>query len=232
MNILIGCEESQEVCKAFRALGFNAFSCDLKPCSGGHPEWHIQCDVLEILGQQIKIVTQDGTEYWIDKWDVAIFHPPCTFITVSGNRWYAGTEQRKQGIAFAEMLWKANIERIALENPIGVLSTQSILGKPSQIIQPYMFGHGETKATCLWLKGLPLLIATKLVEGREGRVWKMPPSKDRAILRSKTYPGIAQAIAIQWSKYIMEVKAGCNADSHDDGIPPNTKELGILPTIL
>ena len=184
MKILIACEESQVVCTEFRALGHEAYSCDILPPSGGHPEWHIQDDVLKYLD---------------DGWDMMIAFPPCTHLAVSGARWFA--EKRKDGrqqkaIEFFMKLANAPIEKIAIENPISVMST--VWRKPDQIIQPWMFGHGETKATCLWLKNLPPLKPTNIVDGREQRIWKMPPSKDRAKLRSKTYPGIAKAMAEQW----------------------------------
>lgn len=184
MRVLIACEESQEVCKAFRALGHEAYSCDIQPCSGGHPEWHLQVDALQML----KI-----------KWDLIIAHPPCTDLAVSGARWFA--EKRADGrqqksIEFFMQFANCTCERIAIENPIGIMS--SIWRKPDQIIQPWQFGHGETKATCLWLKGLPGLKPTDIVEGREQRIWKMPPGAERSKLRSKTYPGIAKAMAEQW----------------------------------
>lgn len=184
MKVLVACEESQEVCKAFRARGHEAYSCDLQECSGGHPEWHIKADALEL----IKI-----------KWDLIIAHPPCTDLAVSGARWFE--QKRKDGrqqdaIDFFMRFVNADCEYIAIENPVGIMSTH--YRKPDQIIQPWMFGHGETKATCLWLKGLPPLEPTDIVDGREQRVWKMAPGPDRAKLRSKTYPGIARAMAEQW----------------------------------
>lgn len=185
MNILIACEESQEVCKAFRAKGHEAFSCDVVPCSGGHPEWHYQCDVRNILNFG---------------WDMIIAHPPCTDLCSSGARWF--DEKRKDGrqqksIEFFMAFTEAKCEKIAIENPIGIMSTY--YRKPDQIIQPWQFGHNETKATCLWLKGLPILEPTNIIEGEhEHKIWKMPPSKDRSRLRSKTFPGIAAAMAEQW----------------------------------
>lgn len=182
--VLVACEESQEVCRAFRSLGHEAYSCDIEPCSGGHPEFHLRCDALELLKM---------------KWDMILAFPPCTDLAVSGARYFA--EKREDGrqqksIEFFMKFAKADCSRIAIENPVGIMSTY--WRKPDQIIQPWMFGHGETKATCLWLKGLPLLTPTDVVEGREQRVWKMPPGKDRAKLRSRTYPGIARAMAEQW----------------------------------
>lgn len=184
MKVLVACEESQEVCKAFREIGHEAYSCDIQECSGGHPEWHIQGNVLPLLKE---------------KWDLIIAHPPCTDLAVSGARWFAqkradGRQQRS--IEFFMEFTKLDCKRVAIENPICIMSR--IWRKPDQIIQPWMFGHGETKATCLWLKGLPLLTPTNIVDGRDQRVWKMPPSKNRSKLRSKTLPGIAKAMAEQW----------------------------------
>jgi hypothetical protein len=136
-----------------------------------------------------------------DGWDLAIFHPPCTRLTVAGARWFKGREhEQAEAIAFAERLWDAPIPRKALENPIGVLSTRSRLGKPSQIIQPWQFGHGETKATCLWLYGVAPLVPTDVVDGREARVHKMAPGPNRWKERSRTYAGIAAAMADQWGR--------------------------------
>lgn len=135
-----------------------------------------------------------------NKWDMIIAHPPCDHLAVSGARWFAEKRadgRQRRAIDFFMAMIEANAPRIAVENPIGIMSR--IYRKPDQIIQPWQFGHGETKATCLWLKGLPLLIPTNIVAGREQRIWKMPPSPDRAKLRSRTFPGIAQAMATQWS---------------------------------
>ena len=185
MKILVGCEESQVIAKAFRASGHEAYSCDLYPCSGGHPEWHIQKDVIEVMGH--------GT------WDMGICHPPCTDLAVSGARWFKekiadGRQQR--GIDFFMEFVKWKCPKKTIENPIGIMSR--IYRKPDQIIQPWQFGHGETKATCLWLFGLPKLEPTNIVSGREARIHKMPPGPERSKLRSKTFPGIAAAMAEQW----------------------------------
>lgn len=192
MRILIACEESQAVCIEMRRLGHEAYSCDLQPCSGGHPEWHLQCDALELLKM---------------RWDLIIAHPPCTDLASSGARWFP--EKRADGrqqksIEFFMRFVNADCPRIAIENPIGIMS--SIYRKPDQIIQPWQFGHGETKATCLWLKGLDALTPTNIVGGREHRVWRMAPGPDRAKERSKTFPGIARAMAEQW--------AGPNEETH------------------
>jgi len=186
MKILIACEESQVVTKEFRKLGHEAYSCDLLECSGEHPEWHIQEDVRRVMDKP---------------WDMIIAFPPCTHLASSGARWFK--EKRKDGRQlraiqfFMIFAWRTDIP-IAIENPIGIMST--FYRKPDQIIQPWQFGHGETKATCLWLNKLQKLEPTDIVEGRVNRIHKMPESKDRAKLRSKTYPGIAKAMAAQWGK--------------------------------
>lgn len=168
----------------FVKKGHEAYSCDIEPCSGGHPEWHIKGDVIPYLSYG---------------WDMIIAFPPCTHLAASGARYFKEKRadgRQQQAIDF--FLHFANITgpKVAIENPVGVMST--IYRKPDQIIQPWQFGHGETKKTCLWLQGLPKLIPTDIVDGREQRIWKMPPGKDRAKMRSKTYPGIAKAMAQQW----------------------------------
>ena len=201
MNILVACEESQRVCTAFRERGHNAYSCDIEPCSGGHPEWHIMQDVIPLLDGRCSFKTMDGIEHQIDrKWDLIIAFPPCTHLAVSGARYFEKKRKdgrQQQGIDFFMEFVNADCEKIAIENPIGIMSTQ--YRKPDQIIQPWMFGHGETKATCLWLKNLPKLEPTDIVDGREQRIWKMPPGPERAKERSKTYEGIARAMSSQWS---------------------------------
>ena len=203
MIILVGCEESQVITIALRKRGHKAYSCDILPCSGGHPEWHIQGDVLDIIGNGDKtIVLQNGEEIYVQQWDMGIFHPPCTRLCNSGVMWLDKRnlwEDMQKGAEFFKILLNANIQKIAVENPIPHKYALEIIGrKYDQIVQPWMFGHGETKATCFWLKGLPALKGTNIVSGREQRLHKLPPSKDRAMLRSKTYPGIAEAIAEQW----------------------------------
>jgi len=192
LKILVACEESQVVCNAFRAKGHEAWSCDILPTSGSYPEWHIQDDVMNVLRHDI--VSPSSCEY-----DMVIAFPPCTDLAVSGARWFE--EKRKDGrqqksIMFFEFFTYLKNKYVAIENPIGIMST--IYRKPDQIIQPWQFGHGETKSTCLWLNNLPLLVPTDIVDGREQKIWKMPPSEDRAKLRSKTYNGIAEAMANQW----------------------------------
>jgi hypothetical protein len=215
MNVLIACEESQEVCKAFRAHGHRAFSCDIQECSGGHPEWHIQDNVLKILNgcrpafcfkdfndrdEYPVFKTMDGHLHKTpERWDLIIAHPPCTDLAVSGARWFPEKQKdmrQQKAVAFFMQMICANCDRIAVENPIGIMST--VYRKPDQIIQPWQFGHGESKATCLWLKGLPFLKPTDVVEGRDQRIWRMSPGPDRAKFRSKTFPGIAKAMSEQW----------------------------------
>lgn len=200
MNVLIACEESQRVCIEFRKKGHFVFSCDIEECSGGHPEWHIKEDVLRILNGECGFTTQNGDD-WIfpRKWDLIIAFPPCTHLAVSGARYFEQKRKdgrQQQGIDFFMEFIKADCEKIAIENPIGIMSTH--YRKPDQIIQPWMFGHGETKATCLWLKNLPKLEPTNIVDGREQRIWRTPPGPERAKERSKTFPGIAKAMAEQW----------------------------------
>lgn len=188
-KVLTACEESQAVTKEMRFLGLEAFSCDIEPCSGGHPEWHLQCDAALIIKQD---------------WDLIIAFPPCTHLAASGARYFEKKRidgRQQEGIDFFLKFANAECPRICVENPIGIMSTH--FRKPDQIIQPWQFGHGETKATCLWLKNLPKLNPTNIVEGREPRVWRMAPSKHRARLRSKTYPGIAKAMAEQWSRLLQ-----------------------------
>lgn len=186
-RVLVACEYSGAVRSAFRAKGFDAWSCDLLPAEDGS-EFHYHGDVLAayIMGQQ---------------WDLMIAHPPCTHLAVSGARWFKDKqEEQKNALWFAKALWSANISKIALENPVSILSTH--IRKPDQIIQPWQFGHGETKATCLWLKNLPKLEPTNIVEGRQPRVHMMAPSPDRWKERSRTYSGIAAAMADQWGTYL------------------------------
>lgn len=181
LRVLVGCEFSQIVTKAFREKGHEAYSCDLLQTEG-RPEWHYQCNIIDILDQD---------------WDLGIFHPPCTHLAVSGARWFKYKQKdQAEALDFVRLLMDAPIPRTAIENPVSIISTR--IRKPDQIIQPWMFGHGETKSTCLWLKNLPLLKATNIAEGRENRIYKMPPSKDRWKNRSRTYKGIAEAMSLQW----------------------------------
>ena len=231
MNVLIACEESQEVCKAFRARGHTAFSCDIQECSGGHPEWHIQGDCLPLLDGNMCFLTQDGSFGCIEgKWDLIIAHPPCTYLTVCGNAWF-NTERygkkaeqrwkdRVEGAVFFMRFVAADCDKIAIENPIGIMGT--VYRKADQIIQPYQFGHHAMKATCLWLKNLPKLVPTDIVDPGEFLVSKTGSGKRHNVgssaayardengkilswndprtakERSKTYPGIAKAMAEQW----------------------------------
>lgn len=196
MKILIACEESQEVCKAFRELGHEAYSCDILECSGGHPEWHIKGDVLEQLNKG---------------WDMMIAHPPCTHIAVSGARHFKekiADGRQQQAIDFFMKLINAPIERICVENPVCIMSTK--YRKPEQIIQPWMFGDEFQKTTCLWLKNLPKLEPTKIVgkgefvtfkSGKRMSKW-FATSFGNGKKRSKTFPGIAKAMAEQWGKCV------------------------------
>jgi len=197
MIILVACEESQEVCKAFRKLGHEAFSCDILPCSGGHTEWHIQGDVRKYLGKN-KYNNFKG-------WDLIIAFPPCTDLAVSGARYFERKRKdgsQKKSIEFFMLFANADCDKIVIENPVGIIS--STWRKPDQIIQPWMFGEDASKKTCLWLKGLPKLIPTKVIKKKRysnqtsSGQNKLAPSKDRAKIRSKTYSGIAKAMAEQW----------------------------------
>ena len=185
MKVLIACEYSGIVRDAFIRAGHDAMSCDMMPTESHGP--HYQGDLFDVIDYP---------------WDLAIFHPPCTHLSVSGSRHFAakrmdGRQQAAVSFFMQIVRRSAHIPMVAIENPVCIMS--SLYRKPDQIIQPWMFGHGETKATCLWLKELPLLQPTKIVEGREARIHRMPPSADRWKERSKTYSGIAEAMAIQWS---------------------------------
>lgn len=237
INILVACEESQRVCTEFRKLGFNAFSCDLLPCSGGHPEWHFQYDVLEIIKNRGGILQDGHSEYIEGDWDMMVAHPPCTFLAVSGAKWYYHpddkdlpiekrrphpkfpnrAQDREDGAAFFMALANSNINRIAIENPVGIMNTR--FRKPDQIVQPWMFGDSASKKTCLWLKNLPMLEPTDIVDegeyiefgsGRRLAKWysdgltKTKTPEERRTWRSKTFPGFAKAIAEQWGKVLID----------------------------
>ena len=229
MKVLVACEESQRVCMAFRKRGHEAYSCDIQPCSGGHPEWHIMQDVIPLLNGNCELKTTDGTIHKIEgKWDLLIAHPPCTFLTVSGNRWFnverygdravERLKARKEAAEFFMAFINADIPCVCVENPVGYMSTH--YRKPDCIIQPYEFGHTARKKTCLWLKNLPPLIPTDVVSHGEilsggysvgayenydtdenGKIlrWNDPRT---AKARSKTFPGIAIAMAEQWGIYL------------------------------
>ena len=207
MKVLVACEESQAVTIELRKLGHEAYSCDIVECSGGHEEWHLQCDVRQILKM---------------KWDMIIAFPPCTYLTVSGNAWFniekygdaaiKRYQNRKEAIDFFTLFTKADCDKIVIENPIGVMGTE--WRKPDQIIQPYFFGDPERKSTCLWIKGLPLLqhkkeeyVQPNIIKYKDGKrtypKWHMDslnlPPDERAKVRSKTFPGIAKAMAKQWT---------------------------------
>ena len=207
MRILVACEFSGVVRDAFRALGHDAWSCDILPsevpASGLGHLYHLQGDVARVLGGNIPS-DMTGDSFYRDTptfraWDLLIAHPPCTHLAVSGARWFPAKRasgEQQAALAFVRLLMEAPIERICIENPVSIIS--SAIRRPDQIIQPWQFGHGETKATCLWLKGLAPLVPTNVVEGREARVHRMAPGPDRWKERSRTFPGIAKAMADQW----------------------------------
>lgn len=237
MKILVACEESQAVTKELRRLGHDAYSCDIIECSGGHPEWHIKADVLKILPERdegnpvqlIEFQTMDGVWHDVCQWDMVIAFPPCTYLTVTGNRWFNAEKygekatqrqrQREAAVRFFEAIASADCSRIAIENPVGIMSTR--FRKPDQIIQPWQFALSDEekteKTTCLWLKGLaPLMPLTKEKPELSYHDWTTPsgekkrqalwyyktrclPHKDRATAASKTFPGIAKAMAEQWA---------------------------------
>ncbi len=220
MKILVACEESQRVCVCFREKGHDAYSCDIQPCSGGSPQWHIMGDCVPLLNGNCNFETEDGAKHYISgRWDMIIAHPPCTYLTVTGNRWFnvdrygekaiKRAEERYKAILFFLKIANADCEKIAIENPVGVINT--VFRKPDQIIQPYMFGDHAEKKTCIWLKGLPPLLPTNYVDPPERVTFKsgksMPkwysdlwclPKDERSRMRSKTFPGIANAMAEQW----------------------------------
>ena len=231
MKVLVACEESQEVCKAFRALGHEAYSCDILECSGGHPEWHIQADILPLLNGNCTFTTMDGVEHMIDgKWDMVIAFPPCTHLAVSGAAWFEKKRadgRQREGIEFFCQFLNADCDRIAIENPVGIISGDYVRKyfpdiaeqyglpvKPTQKIHPWQFGDSFEKTTCLWLRGLQPLTPTNIVDKGEfithksGKVkpkwfadaFKLPP-EERSKVRSKTFPGIAKAMAEQWGIY-------------------------------
>lgn len=224
MRVLIACEESQRVCTAFRERGHEAYSCDIQECSGGHPEWHILGDVLPLLNGHCEFTLQNGkTDRQTDRWDLIIAHPPCTYLTVAGNRYFnierygekaiQRHKDRAKAMDFFMEFINADCDHIAVENPVGCMSTR--YRKPDQIIQPYYFGDNARKATCLWLKGLPKLKPTNIVDAGEimnggysvgahadGRdsngKWLKFTDSELSRLRSKTFLGIAKAMAEQW----------------------------------
>ena len=234
MNILIACEESQRVCIAFRDKGHNAFSCDILPCSGGHPEWHICGDVLPLLNGNCVFRTMDGVKHRIDrKWDLIIAFPPCTHLAVSGAAWFEKKRadgRQKEGIEFFAKFLNADCDRIVIENPVGIISGDYIPKwfpeladkygfpiKPTQKIHPWMFGDNFSKTTCLWIKGLPTLTPLiteqpelewfEWIDSKTGKkkrqpkwfadAWKLSP-EERSKVRSRTFQGIAKAMAEQW----------------------------------
>jgi site-specific DNA-cytosine methylase len=192
-RVLVACEFSGVVRRAFRERGFDAWSCDLLPAEDGS-EFHVQGDVRALL---------IGT--W-QSWDLLIAHPPCTHLAVSGARWFKDKQaEQVEALEFVRWLLDAPIPHIALENPVSIISSR--IRKPDQIVQPWQYGHGEVKATCLWLKNLPRLLPTNIVEGRVARVHREPPSPDRWKNRSRTFQGLAEAMAGQWGTYIRQQAA-------------------------
>lgn len=226
-TLLVACEESQRVCIAFRQRGWEAYSCDIIDCSGGNPEYHIKQDVLPLLNGNCDFETCDGVKHHIDRWDMLIAHPPCTELCSAGQHWFSrgikDPKMREDAVDFFMRFINADCEHIAVENPIGIMSTR--YRKPDCVVQPWQFGHPETKATCLWLKNLPSLVPTNIIKKPEGGwenqqisngkytgfknydengkilAWNDPRTK---VIRSRTYIGIAEAMAEQWTKYLEE----------------------------
>lgn len=218
MRVLVACEESQTVCKAFRERGHEAYSSDILEPSGGHPEWHILGDVLQIINGGCTFETMDGKTHRVNsEWNLIIAHPPCTYLTLAGNKWFKPEfadrfpdrqKRRKEAVDFFMFIANADCGKIAIENPVGVMSSQ--WRKPDQYIEPYMFGDPEKKKTGLWLKGLPLLKPTNIVEpviihcksGANEPRWHMEtmrlPKEERSRARSRTFIGVANAMAEQW----------------------------------
>lgn len=232
MNVLVACEESQEVCKAFREKGHMAYSCDIMSCSGGHPEWHIRDDVLKVLSGG-QFITMDGMSHYVPKWDMIIAFPPCTHLAVSGAAWFEKKRtdgRQREGIEFFCNFLEVQCEKVVIENPVGIISGDyipkyfpdlaerfNLPQKPTQIIHPWMFGDNFSKSTCLWEKGVkplkpivkeqPDLEWFEWIDGKTGKKKRQPkwfadawhlPAEERARVRSKTFPGIAKAMAEQW----------------------------------
>ncbi len=226
MKALVACEESQAVTIELRKRGWEAYSCDIQECSGGHPEWHINSDVIPLVNGNCSFKTMDNIEHTIDsKWDLLVAHPVCTLLTVTGNRWFnverygekaiQRAKDREDAVQFFMVFASADCDHICIENPVGIMSTR--WRKADQIIQPWMFGDPFEKKTCLWLKGLNPLVATNIVtppprkkfdSGKTMPEWYSSlwhlPKEERAKLRSKTFLGIAEAIADQFTKQITE----------------------------
>lgn len=239
INILVACEESQAVTRELRLLGHNAYSCDLLPCSGGHPEWHFNIDVFEVIKNKGGTLQNGKRVKIIDNWDIMIAHPPCTYLAVSGAQWYYHPDDkhlpvinrrphpkypnrakdREDAVKFFIDLANAPIDKIVIENPVGIISSR--FRKPDQVVQPFMFGDEASKSTCLWLKNLPQLTPTNIVgkgefvtfsSGKKMPKWyadaiaQAKTDAERRTLRSKTFQGIADAIAKQWSDALFNIK--------------------------
>jgi|LakMenE01Jun11ns_1017448.scaffolds.fasta_scaffold9906406_1 DNA (cytosine-5)-methyltransferase 1 len=226
LNIIIACEESQAITKQLRKLGHNAFSCDLLKCSGGRPDLHFNMDIFKVIKNKGGILQNGDSVIIPNNWDMMIAHPPCTFLASSGAQWYYNPKNksephpkfplraihREEAVTFFKKLWEVNIDKIVIENPIGIMSSR--LKPPTQIVQPYMFGDEATKTTCLWIKGLPKLVATNIVGKGERKIFASGKSmplwysdalniaktpQERQTLRSKTFKGMAEAMALQWA---------------------------------
>ena len=233
LKVLVACEESQRTTTEFRKRGHEAYSCDILECSGGHPEWHVKGDVTALINGHTQFQTMDGKTHEIEgKWDLIIAHPPCTYLSIAGNRYFNEERygdkarerkaKREDAVQFFMKFVNADCDHIAIENPVGTINTR--YRKPDQAIQPYEFGHPVSKKTCLWLKGLPLLVPTKIVEpekihskgksgGYSGPSWYVTDENGKILswrdprtakARSKTYEGIAEAFAEQWGSYLEQ----------------------------
>lgn len=208
MKVLIGCEESQEVCKAFRALGHEAFSCDLQECSGGHPEWHIVYDAV-YAADGGELLTESWDRIYIDKWDMAIFHPECKDLCWSGERWFTEGKKdialRQKAFDFFKKCYYVNVPKVAVENSYSWFLRRNFMWE-TQTIHPFHFGSPYRKSICLWLRGLKPLIPTNIIFQREPLVHNMWTGKDRAKRRAKTDPNVAAAFALQWGGKIENQK--------------------------
>lgn len=239
MNVLIACEESQRTCSEFRRLGYNAFSCDLKSCSGGHPEYHIRGDCFSVLKENVSFVTEIGKTITLPGWDLLIAHPPCTYLSKAGNRWFNierygdsaldRLKERELAAKFFLEFTRVNIPFVAIENPVGYMTSRYRI--PDQIVEPYYFGDPDSKMTCFWLKGLPRLFVEHCVDpdyvvtssGRKYPLWHYNSrnlnGEQRREFRSKTFPGLAAAMARQWGGFVESYNLfwyGCDSYYPED----------------